>query len=541
MTPAANEFDFWGEPQPSREERQEVLVPLHVDNWALALAAGYVGGALKDDQAKDLQSHFGCNLAGFVGYVPSWALSDGEAGPRTVLRVRSANVTSEPGKLFIINGPLRVTEIAAACFESQELVDNFQASYGLFPDIPASLVPTLLGGFEVREETREVELGEDVGTCAERRENLDFLGGWAAGVLAILRAGGHDEAIGRFLEQISNAPDLIGEACLRAFDPTADELDVAIWRAAIQGLRKRFRNRGFDRQEFLSEIREAIEGLGQKGLVWADGCRKVINAEIDIPELDDNAKLGRRATLALILAHEPEAIADLSQSLGVGPKVAALVTQAVYAFTGLSRLDASNKCSANQLNGLLALAEAMESGEPVQLEFRPGKVGADFSRIIHVSIAGNEVFERLVQPPPYLLMLKARALEAGYEVDVDQELGKLLIQRRKGGHPAIVIEDESGPVPGQPVVNLVLPLAKLGARPTTAKLKAYLEAAWSNATAIGLRSDKYSETVCALASLPLATLDQDELEFHVERLITTWKSLDKNVSNRELRRQKNIG
>lgn len=316
-----------------------------------------------------------------------------------------------------------------------------------------------------------------------------------------------------------------GEASLRAFDPTADDLDVAVWRAAVQGLRKRFRNRGFDRQEFLSEIRAAIEGLGQKGIAWADGCRKVINAEIDIPELDDNAKLGRRAALALILAHEPAAIAELSHSFGVGPKVAALVTQAVYAFAGLSRLDASNKRPANQLNGILALAEAMESGKPVELECRPGKVGADFSRIIHVSIAGNEVFERLVQPPPYLLMLKARALEAGYEVDVDQELGKLLINKRQGRHPAIIIEDESGPVPGQPVVNLVLPLAKLGVRPTTALLKSYLEAAWQNATAIGLRSDKDGETVCALASLPLATLDQDELEFHVERLTSVWESL----------------
>jgi hypothetical protein len=538
MTPAANEFDFWGEPQPSRVENQEVLVPLHADNWALALGAGYVGGALKDDQAKDLQSHFGCNLAGFVGYVPSWAISEGEAGPRAVLRVRSANVNSEPGKLVIINGPLRVTEITAACFESQELVDNFQASYGLFPDIPASLVPTLVGGFEVREEARDVDLGEEVGACAERREDLDFLGGWAAGVLAILRAGGHDEAIGRFLEQISSAPDLIGEASLRAFDPTADDLDVAIWRTAVQGLRKRFRNRGFDRQEFLSEIRAAIEGLGQKGMAWADGCRKVINAEIDIPELDDNAKLGRRATLALILAHEPEAIANLSHSLGVGPKVAALVTQAVYAFTGLSRLDASNKCPANQLNGLLALAEAMESGNSVQLECRPGKVGADFSRTIHVSIAGNEVFERLVQPPPYLLMLKARALEAGYKVEVDQDLGKLLIQRRQGRNPAIIIEDESGPVPGQPVVNLVLPLAKLGARPTTASLKSYLEVAWHHATAIGLRSDKDGETVCALASLPLATLDQAELEFHVERLISVWEALGGKKSTGKRRKTK---
>jgi hypothetical protein len=135
-------------------------------------------------------------------------------------------------------------------------------------------------------------------------------------------------------------------------------------------------------------------------------------------------------------------------------------------------------------------------------------------------------------------MLKARALEAGYKVEVDQDLGKLLIQRRQGRNPAIIIEDESGPVPGQPVVNLVLPLAKLGARPTTASLKSYLEVAWHHATAIGLRSDKDGETVCALASLPLATLDQAELEFHVERLISVWEALGGKKSTGKRRKTK---
>jgi hypothetical protein len=197
--------------------------------------------------------------------------------------------------------------------------------------------------------------------------------------------------------------------------------------------------------------------------------------------------------------------------------------QAVYAFAGLGRLDASNKFPAARLNGLLSIVEALGNGTSLQVESRPERVGADLSRVERVSIAGNDVLERTVQPPPYLLMLKARAQEAGYQVTVDQDLGELVIRAKRPKSPSIFVEDNDRSSAEQPVVNLVLPLAKLGARPMTSALKSYLELAFKEATTVGLRKRDDVEEVCAMVSIPLATLDRDEFTFHVERLLALWQ------------------
>jgi hypothetical protein len=100
-----------------------------------------------------------------------------------------------------------------------------------------------------------------------------------------------------------------------------------------------------------------------------------------------------------------------------------------------------------------------------------------------------------------------------------------------------MVEDCSRSSPGDPIVNLVLPIATLGARPTVASLKKLMVAAWENATTVALREVGETEEVVAMASLPLATLDRDELNFHVERLILISKEL--GGKKRKGRRVKN--
>ncbi|QNP45664.1 hypothetical protein H9L14_14250 [Sphingomonas sediminicola] len=70
-----------------RDSAWEALVPLHADNFALALASGYVGGSLKEDAAKDFQSPAGEGLLGFNDSVPTWALSEGEPGDRVIVAI----------------------------------------------------------------------------------------------------------------------------------------------------------------------------------------------------------------------------------------------------------------------------------------------------------------------------------------------------------------------------------------------------------------------------------------------------------------------
>lgn len=89
----------------------------------------------------------------------------------------------------------------------------------------------------------------------------------------------------------------------------------------------------------------------------------------------------------------------------------------------------------------------------------------------------------------------------------------------------IAVEECQRAPAGNPVVNLVIPLGRLGARPQAASLKRFLSAAWEHATTVAIRGEDGDEELVGVASLPLATLDRDELNFHVERLLAVRQGL----------------
>ncbi|GAA3895308.1 hypothetical protein GCM10022276_12980 [Sphingomonas limnosediminicola] len=512
-----------------------VLVPMHADNWSLALASGYLGGgALKADHAADFQSHAGADVWGFAGAVPDWALVEGEDGPRVVLRFASEGfVERQDSSAQSRPGPVRVTRVEEACFESREALDNFMASYTLFPDVPTDVVPAAAAGYPRVPVGRPETLGPPASPIvAERRRELDFYAGWAAALLELLEAGEFHQEVVRSLEQGATTPSELAEHSLRAFEPAASALDVAVWKATIEGIRRRYGTRGFDREEFLDEIGDAVVSLGGDAAAWVNGCRQVFSGERDVPNLDDTAHVGRRAALALMLAHEPAALSQLEDALGAGPRVRALVVQAAYAFGGFSRLDAIHKRPSARLDAVLSVAEALAGGRPVSVSTQSLATNADLSRREAIVVDGTAAFSRTVEAAAHLLMLKARAQEAGFNVRVDEELGRLCILGRRPKGPVIFVEHNDCSTPDQPVVNLVLDLAKVGVRPTTTGLKSYLELAWKHSVAVGLRSSGGVETVCAFASISLATLDRDEFRFYVERLLAISEVVEGNKKPR---------
>lgn len=516
-----------GESQPSLDltgspasvDGREVLVPIHADNWALALASGYLGGSLKDDSAADLQSLSSGPVFGFSPDLPRWALDEGEPGPRVLLKIRQVAGADPQGPIVALQAPLRITRVEEALFLSVDEMRNFHASYDLFPDVPSKIVPTAVHELPIAEVKKPTKLTLPAGNLARSRADLDFFGGWAVGILENILGGEVDEGMARLLRAPPRGLDELADRSLRSIDPDAGEFDMAIWAATVRGLRSRYGKKGFDRQQFLAEIIERAGSLGEEATRWAQGCARVIDAEIEVPTLEDGANLGRRAALAVILTHEPRGLADLDHTLGAGPRVHALVTMAVYAFAGLSRLDATHKSPAARFDAVLSLSEALLDGRSTDLAFEHAGRGPDLSRSETVKINGHVALQRIVQPPPYLLMLKARAQEAGYVVKVNELSGKLLISAKRARSPAIMVEQCAEFADAQPVINLVLPMITLGSRPTTAMLKSYLELAWKEATTIGLREVDGRHEVCAVASIQLATLDRDELVFHVEKLL----------------------
>ncbi|MCG6560457.1 hypothetical protein MB818_19780 [Ruegeria sp. 1NDH52C] len=500
--------------------RWEFLVPIHADNFALALASGYVGGSLKADAARDLQAHVGNNLLGFSCEVPAWAIAEGEPGDRVLLSFeRTGKEVPDAGCLEMLDGPSRITKLQSVYFKDEASLANFNASYDAFPDVPVNVVE-LSTNWPVREvDERPRDLQEMPVDRTEQRCDLDFFGGFAAGVVQLLADNTLDEAIYKFLREPGTGVTENGRNLLLALEPGSSQADVGIWTATIGALRSRFGKRGFDRREFIADVEERSAGHGPEVDSWVRGCQKVIDAEIDIPSLTDGEKIGRRAALAVILSHDPAGLEELENNLGAGPRVRALVTAAVYAFAGLSRIDGKLKSPASRMDAVLEIGERVLAGDPVHVEIETSRTGSDLTRHQTIKVAGNMVLERLVEPPAYMVMLKARIQEAGYKVEVKSDSGQIGIRPSSTRGEFIVVEDCSQSTMQDPIVNLVLPIARLGARPTVASLKKLMSAAWVNATTVALRQVGEAEEVVAMASLPLATLDRDELNFHVERLL----------------------
>lgn len=541
MTDDKRELELDLEPKAgAKAATWEFLVPVHSDNFALALASGYVGGSLKGDAAQDLQAHAGDGLLGFVGEVPSWAIVEGEPGDRVLLSFeRTGQVAPGIGSMERLDGPSRITAPRSAYVKDAASLANFNASYDAFPDVPVALVE-LSSNWPVRDAgERVVDIPEVPVDRPGRRQDLDFLGGFAAGAIALLAEGQFDDAICKFLGAPGQGAAENARNLLLALEPRSSDVDVAIWTATFEALRARFGKRGFDRREFLADLEARVASLGPEASSWVRGCRKVIDAEIDIPSLADGEKAGRRATLAIILSHEPSGLDEIESNLETGPLVRALVIAAVYAFAGLSRIDEKLKSPRSRMDAVLELGERLAAGDPVPVTIETSRTGKDLVRYQVVEVGGHAALEREVDPPAYMVMLRARIQEAGYKVELDSISGKLGIRPGSAKGEFIMIEECGRSVPGNPVVNLVLRIAALGARPTTASLKKLLAAAWENATTIALREVDGTEEVVAMASLPLATLDRDELNFHVERLLQVAAGL--GGKKREGRRVKKTG
>jgi hypothetical protein len=491
---------------------------MHADNFALALASGYIGGSLKEDAAKDFQSSAGEGVIGFNEVVPGWAISEGEPGDRVIIAISREGGRPEKAAPELLGGPLRITGIKCVYFKDDASLANFVASYDAFPDVATDLVEKKISWPVTADTDRPSNAHTAPPSEDSRRADLDFYGGLGAGLVALLAGSEFDEALCHFLEDPGFGVAENARRLLLSLEPRSSSLDVAIWGAAVEGLRKRFGRKGFDRREFLADIEGSLAGLGTEAESWVRGCQKVIDAEIDIPSLADNEKIGRRAALAIILSHEPSGLDELEDSLEAGPMVRALVTAAVYAFAGLSRTGEELKTPAARLDAVLEIGERLLAGEPVEVSVETSRIANDLARNQLVTIAGKRALEKVVEPPAYMVMLKARIQEAGYKVEVDRASGRIGIRSARAKSEFITVEDSSRSTPGNPVVNLVLPITRLGARPTVAALKKLMSAAWEHATTLALRELDGKGEVVAMASLPLATLDRDELNFHVERL-----------------------
>lgn len=503
---------------------RQLFVPMHADNWALALTAAYLGTPLREDAARDVQALVSSGIVAFAGGVPEWAFEYGDPGPKIVLELRQGIPRAEEGDLVHVEGFRRVCDVAAAIFHSADDLANFNASYSAFPDVPVALVPCRVGQVPVVRGTEAATLqpvAENNVSALSRRFELDWYGGWAAGICDLARNGRFDNELAAYLAAVPKGGRTVysvASALLSAMHPEAEAVDQAIWGTVVEVTSLRRAGRGFDKTNVLSEVAERIQERitpDQRDAVnaWVETCRKVVKALVDPPPLDDRRRLGQRAALAVLLAPDARAAASLDQSLSAGARVKALATVAARAFDGLARLEAVWKSDCEQLDALLEIAEGL--GEHTfALGFSARTLTSNFEGRDAVLLDGKILVERRLPPKPHELILRARATEAGLDLRVDGRSGCLCFEPAGRPGTVVLVEEDAASSPSEPIIRFVLPLTPLAPR-TPKSLQLLLETAWKHGSAVGLRGGE----MCAFAARPTATLDRGEFEFDIGRML----------------------
>ncbi len=502
-------------------------VPMHSENWALALSRGYLGVPPKEDAIRDIQVKHPGGVVGFGSMPPAWALKCEETGAMVVLVVAVTGEGQVNGNIPVfLPGVLRVSDVEQARFASQAELDNFFASYSAFPDVPTDIVEAVVfeQAGDLFDGGKEIEpISNPEGQKAIDPYSRDFFCGWSAGLIKVLESGDFDQEVEDYFSNVgsvaaNNRVDVHANGLLRAFDPEAKEADQAIWAALVVLAMETRGTHGFDRLDLIDRIDSHLVSCGQKNesvITWLEVARDIVSARRDPTPLDDKGSLGQRASLAFVLAHEPDAI----EYLDAGRKVTALVSVLVSAYQGYARAGVNLKRPLSRMDAVLNVAEAVETGSAGEFQAEIGRLDAEMNEQDVFLLNGTTIVQRDKEVSPYRLMLRARALEAGMKLLVDERLGLLFVEPSRADNHKIFIDEDPSSRRGQPVVRFWAPLVEMKAKkPNAGEVRSLLAKSWETGCALGIHSFDGGSHLCAFVTQLTNTLDRDEFDAHVKNI-----------------------
>lgn len=502
----------------------QVYIPLHNENWALSLSRGYLGYPPTEDTVQDVQARYSQGTVGFEEMPPSWALECDEPGAIIVLKAKVPidYVTKKDGIVFL-PGLTRVSRVEEAIFANQSELDNFIASYSVFPDVPIDLVPCGVSSqpgdlFAGGASEEAIENFEETGK--PEFDERDVYCGWSAGIVNLMEAGRFDGELQAYFARIDrekSAKAFIDHVrqILLAFDPGAMEVDLDIWSAIADTAMNSRSRHGFDRLQLVESVEGWLSGKGKtdpKYSKWLEVAKDVVSARRDPPPLGDEGSLGQRAGIAFLLAHAPETI----EFLDAGDKVKALVLMLAMAFLGFARSDVKFKKPLSRMDSVLSVAEAIEAGTAGELIVQTGRLDKEMNERDTFTLNGNEIACRVRSVSSYVLLLRAHAVDSGMQLLVDEDLGRLYLDFGGAAELKIFIDREAPSGSSLPVVRFWAPLIEMKARsPGAAAVRKLLEKSWSTGCALGINSFGGKDFLCAFITQLTNTLDRDEFDAHV--------------------------
>jgi hypothetical protein len=504
-----------------------MIIPIATDEFARALAAGYVAGDGKGGAMKAGFQEASPLLLAFAGPVPSWALPTDAVGHTVFLTVDMAglSVSQVASGCFVVPTFLRTERIKEAIFPEQDHLENFKATYAQFPDIPMGTMAFRVSQVETVSADQPSNLPSalrGVTVDGPTYGVLDAACGWASILVLQLLEGKLDEEVAGSLSAVDGKKSWreLAELSLASYDRRCTEFDKAIWGAIVEAAIDHRSERGFDRRVLLDDARGRLgDDIREHAEVakWFAYTRDVLEARRDPPLLNDEGSIGRRAALVILLAHDLSSV----EAFKCGLRVASLAKLFVGAFKGISRLGAEFKNDMRRLGAAQEIGERIASGKASSIDYSAKTYDEDLSVLDTVLHDGKPLIQRRAEPSPHLMLLRARVLEAGLRISVDDSTGRLRIISEHKDAIRIFVEDNPIHQKTHPVVRFWTPIRKMTSRlPSSIDLRALLGLSWRTGCAIGTYEVDGQPMLCAYVVLLTNTLDREEFEFHVETLQT---------------------
>ena len=247
--------------------------------------------------------------------------------------------------------------------------------------------------------------------------------------------------------------------------------DRAIITALLDLLSGIYPEQGFDHDALLAALEEKLRGLDvqyQDSIErWLSFSRKVLNAEQDVPELDDKGDIIKRGVLLFLLRPELDRLrSSIDSSISPGSAVFSVAAFFSGFFSGMFRLGSEYKQNYSAYSRFtLNLLDAFWCSEKRKFE-SVNELDAVYGASLVLRINGVNLWPRRIQKNATLARVMSQAKSTGYQLDYDYEQHKLSYKADlpTGRKQTVYIELVNPLDDGKEVIRFISPCQDMSGR-----------------------------------------------------------------------------
>ncbi|GGD59616.1 hypothetical protein [Lacimicrobium alkaliphilum] len=437
--------------------------------------------------------------------------------------------------VVVMNAPLPISAIKSIYLKSQQAIDDFLLR--LTDDVIAD--PAL---FEVLDDastidTINVESDYEIKDLEDPLKVINFVDRFGGAVMSLnLLSNSNSSQVDYATLLLLVCVEHWGFGNTKSVDPekipSIPTDDREIIKALLDILSNTYPERGFDPDNVLTEIEKKLRPLRpeyREGVSrWLDFCKKVVNSEKDVPELNDKGDIIKRGVLLFLLRPDLERLRSApDSSINPGSSVFLVANFLSGFFTGMFRIGSEYKGSFSQYSqfcqSLLDSFWCIRNRHFESVHESDAIYGA--SQILKIN--GITLFSQKVEKNLSLARVQSIARSTRYDMQYDYKEHRLSYEMTldKGRKRKVYIELVKPLIGGSEVIRFISPCQDLkgSKRKRVLTKNKVLDLLLRNS-----RDDMYCsfavsdsmEAIVVEATQIVRTMDDDEFELLLNHVAT---------------------